>query len=246
MKAIVLCAGYGTRLGALTGECPKPMLPVAGRPLLAHILRHLRAHGFDDVAINLHYRGEAIRGAFGDGAALGVRLTYFEEPVLLGTAGAVRNMAGFLAGAPEFLVQYGDVLTDEDLSAMRAFHRSARADATLLVHSRPNSNSVVALDGDRRIVSFVERPSESERQRAPGSWVNSGLCLAGPRFLAAIPGATPSDIPRDVVAPAVGTLRFYGYPLTGYRSAIDSAERYARADADLRSGRAFAAAGGAP
>lgn len=239
-KAVVLCAGYGTRLGALTQDCPKPLLPVADRPLVEHTLRHLQRHGFREVAINLHFRGEDFRAAFGDGASLGLQITYFDEPALLGTAGALVAMRAFLRGAETFLVQYGDVLTDEDLSIMHAFHQQTRADATLLLHRRPGSNSIVTLDESQRIVGFLERPSEEQRRQASSDWVNSGLCLAGPRFLDAIPDRVPCDIPRDVVAPSLTALRCFGYPLSAYRCAVDSPERYARADADVRGGQAFA------
>ena len=158
MKAIVLSAGYGTRLGDLTREIPKPMLPLGDRPLLEYILRNLVRHGFDEVAVNLHFMPEAIQDYFGDGASWGCRLIYCYEPELLGTAGGVKNMAAFLGGDEPFLVHYGDVLTNQDFTAMLSFHRQRRALATVLVHERAHSNSVVTLDGEGRIVQFLEHP----------------------------------------------------------------------------------------
>ena len=98
MKAMVLCAGYGTRLGDLTREIPKPMLPLGDRPMLEYILCHLKRHGFDQVAVNLHFMPEVIQNHFADGARWGVRLTYSHEPQLLGTAGGTKKMAVFLPG----------------------------------------------------------------------------------------------------------------------------------------------------
>src|SRR4051812_4239401 len=103
MKAMVLCAGYGTRLGEMTREIPKPMLPLHGRPMLAWILAHLRASGFTRVAINLHFKPEMIREYFGDGSADGLEITYSDEPALLGTAGGVKKMESFLRNGEPFL-----------------------------------------------------------------------------------------------------------------------------------------------
>jgi mannose-1-phosphate guanylyltransferase len=225
MKAMVLCAGYGTRLGRLVEAVPKPMLRLGDRPILEHILRHLARHGFDQIAINLHFRPEVIREYFGDGSRWAVRLVYSHEPELLGTAGGLKKMADFLGGSEPFLVHYGDVVTDQDFTAMLGFHRRQPALATLLVHQRARSNSMIALDHQQRIVSFLERPSDHQRAALASPWVNSGIALCDPRLLDAIPTTGVSDLPRDVYTPLVATSRLFGFPLTGYRCAIDSPER---------------------
>ena len=136
MKAMVLAAGKGTRLHPFTETLPKPMLPVAGRPVLAHIIEWLWRHGIHQVAINLHYHPEVIRQYFKDDSWRGVEITYSEEPELLGTAGGVKKMEAFF-GDP-FLVVYGDVLTDLDLGALLAFHQLHRGipHATLTLDKR--------------------------------------------------------------------------------------------------------------
>ncbi len=225
MRAMVLSAGYGTRLGDLTREMPKPMLPLEGRPILEWILAHLRAHGFGEIAINLHFRPELIREYFGDGRAFGVALTYSDEARLLGTAGGVKRMESFLRGSNPFLAQYGDIVTDQDFTAMLRFHREKDALATLLLHQRAKSNSVVTLDAANRIVSFLERPSEEARRGVTSHWVNSGICLCHPEMLDHIPPETPCDLPRDIFPKLVAGGRLFGFPLTGYRCAIDSPER---------------------
>ena len=121
MKAMILAAGKGTRLQSLTETVPKPMLPVAGRPVLAHIIEWLWRYGIHQVAINLHYHPEVVREYFDDDSWREIEITYSEEPVLLGTAGGVKKMEAFF-GDP-FLVVYGDVLTDLDLGALLAFHQ---------------------------------------------------------------------------------------------------------------------------
>ena len=102
MKAMVLAAGFGTRLGELTREIPKPMLPIEGRPMLEYVIEQLRRHGFDDLVVNLHYRPEMIRSHFGDGRRWGVRLTWSYEETLLGTAGGLKNVASFFDGERDY------------------------------------------------------------------------------------------------------------------------------------------------
>ena len=240
MRALVLSAGYGTRLGELTRETPKPLLPIEGVPLLVRTLQHLAAQGFRDVAVNLHFRGDLVRAALGDGAAAGVRVTWSEEPTLLGTAGAVRALRGFFEADDDesFLVLYGDLLLDVDFAPLIAQHRATRAAATLLLHQRAGSNSLVQMGDDRRITGFVERPTPEERARAPFPWVNSGAQVLHRTLLDRIPEGAVSDLPRDVYAPAVADgVALYGVPLQGYRCAIDSPARYAEAQAALREGR---------
>jgi mannose-1-phosphate guanylyltransferase/phosphomannomutase len=235
MKAMVLCAGFGTRLGALTRDTPKPMLPLAGRPVLDYVLHHLVRHGFTDIVVNLHFCPEVIRDYCGSGARFSARITYSHEAEPLGTAGAVRAAADHFRGGP-FLVQYGDVLTAEDLSALRAAHKARGALATILTHRRAGSNSVVVVGADQRVERFLERPTEEERAGVASDLVFSGVLLAEPELLDLIPAFGPSDFPRDVFPRAVAAGRLYAHPLSAYRCAIDSPERLAAAEAAVREG----------
>lgn len=233
---MVLCAGYGVRLGELTRQTPKPMLRLGERPLLERILRHLVRHGFDEIALNVHFMPEVIRGYFGDGSRSGGRLVYSHETELLGTAGGVKRMAGFLGDSGDFLVHYGDVITSQDFTAMLQFHREHQALATLLVHRRARSNSVVILDDDLRITGFLERPTDQQRLAAQSSWVFSGVTICDPELLDWIPATAPCDLPRDVFPGLAATRRLFAFPLTGYRCAVDSLDRLAEARAAAESG----------
>lgn len=233
MRAMVLCAGYGTRLGDLTRDVPKPMLLLQERPMLEYIISNLAQHSFDQIAINLHFMPDMVRDYFGDGSRWNVKLTYSYEPELLGTAGGVKRMEHFLRQGDAFLVQYGDVLNDQDLTALLRWHRERRSLATLLLHQRARSNSVVTLDEEGRIVGFLERPTEDARRGVDSTWVNSGICICDPEFLDAIAANVPCDLPRDVFPKLVDTGRLYGFPLSGYRCAIDSPERLAEARSAL-------------
>ena len=139
MRAAILAAGEGSRLRPLTETLPKPLLPVAGRPLLAHLIDLLRHHGVNDVALNLHHLPAAIPAYLGDGRRFGVRTTYSLEERLLGSAGGVKRMEAFFGEEP-FFVLYGDVLTDLNLTTLRAFHAARGAALTMALY-RPEDIS---------------------------------------------------------------------------------------------------------
>ncbi|MCK5852022.1 nucleotidyltransferase family protein [bacterium] len=226
MKAIILSAGYGTRLGSLTKDMPKPMLDINGKPMLEYIINNLKRHNFTDLAINLHFMPEIIKNYFEDGSKSGVKITYSYEEELMGTAGGVKNIEKFFTESDEpFIVHYGDVVTEQDFTKMLDFHKEKNALATLLLHKRKKSNSVVSLDEENRIIGFLERPSEKERKGIKSPWVNSGVCICQPEILDLIPEKTACDLPRDIFSKNIECERLFGFSLSAYRCAVDSVER---------------------
>ena len=159
---MILAAGLGTRLRPITYALPKPMVPVLNRPLMEHTARLLVRHGFTESIANLHWFPETIEGYFGDGSAYGLELSYSHEEQLLGTAGGVRSVAGFLGES--FLVVAGDALTDIDFTAMRRFHESHDGLVTMATKRVANTDQfgVVIADGDGRIQGFQEKPDPAE------------------------------------------------------------------------------------
>ena len=129
MKAVILAGGEGTRLRPLTSNQPKPMMPVANRPMMEHIVRLLADHGFDEIVVTVAFLANQIRTYFGDGAELGVEMRYATEDTPLGTAGSVRNAADELDDT--FLVIAGDVLTDIDLTELVEAHKASGALGTI-------------------------------------------------------------------------------------------------------------------
>ncbi len=239
MRAMVLCAGYGIRLGDLTRRLPKPMLPLHDKPLLAYTLRYLAQNGFTEIAINLHYMPDMIPAYFGSGEEFGIKIVYSYEEQLLGTAGGPKQVEDFLATEGDFLVLYGDLLIDQHLAPMVALHRERSGIATLMVHQRHASNSLVCMDQTHRITGFLERPTEDQRRANPFPWVNSGVYLLNAKIFEYIPPDVPYDFPRDVFAKLVRhpDKHLYGFPLTAYRCAIDSPKRYKEAQAAITEGR---------
>jgi NDP-sugar pyrophosphorylase family protein len=132
MRAMVLSAGYGTRLWPLTEDRTKPAIPILGKPLVGYVAEYLVQYGLDEIVVNLHHRPESVRAALGDGGAFGVRLTYVEEPVILGTSGALDNARDLFIN-DTFVVVNGKMITDIDLNAAFETHRRTKALATLVL-----------------------------------------------------------------------------------------------------------------
>jgi NDP-sugar pyrophosphorylase family protein len=133
---MILAAGYGTRLWPLTIDRAKPAIPFMGRPLVGYVAEYLARFGCRDVVVNLHHRPDSVRNALGDGARFGVRLHYVEEPVILGTSGALDNARHLLEGETLVVIN-GKIATDIDLSAALETHRRADALATLVLRPNP-------------------------------------------------------------------------------------------------------------
>jgi len=199
LRALVLAAGRGERLRPLTLEIPKPLLPVAGRPLVAWTLGELERAGAESVALNLHHLGAAIRTALGERFGR-LPLTYSDEPELLGTGGALPPLADFLAGARAVVVVNGDSLCRWPLRRLLATHRRRGAAATLLVHRSVDPRSFgggIAVEGDR--VVALRRGSlgwEAARRRC----VFAGAAVLSPSLLARLPEG-PSDIVSALYEP---------------------------------------------
>jgi mannose-1-phosphate guanylyltransferase len=187
---MVLAAGLGTRLRPLTYEITKPMVPVLDRPVMEHILDLLARHGMDEVIANLHYFPDSIREYFGD------RLQYRVEEELLGTAGGVRACSAFF-GDDAFIVISGDALTDIDLTALAARHRSAGGIATLAVKRVPDTREygVVLHDSDGRITGFQEKPEPEEALSDLG---NCGIYAFDPSIFDYFPERPFVDWAKDV------------------------------------------------
>jgi NDP-sugar pyrophosphorylase family protein len=200
LRALVLAAGLGTRLRPLTDAVPKPLLPVAGLPILGHTLQQLAAVGCEAAAINLHHRGEQIRQRFGDSFA-GMPLVYSEESVLLGTLGALHPLKSFLVGADLTLLINGDSLCRWPLRRLVRRFQTDGAEATLLLTSQAPVGEFgggVGIDRKGRILSF--RPGDPEAGEVVRRHVFAGAHVLSPKLLERV-GPGVSDIVRDLYIP---------------------------------------------
>ena len=155
---MILAAGLGTRLRPLTNTIPKPLLPIAGTPLIVWNLLLLKRHGFHDVVINLHHLGPMIEQAVGNGSRYGLRIIYSREPAILGTGGGLKQAEPHFSGE-SVLVLNGDTLVELDLGALCTFHQQRDAVATLVLRKDPEAAGwgLVEMDSNNRIVRITGR-----------------------------------------------------------------------------------------
>ena len=237
MKAMILAGGMSTRLYPLTRQVPKPLVPVAGEAISAHLMRWLRSFGIEEVAINVHYLADTIRERFGDGSAYGIELTYLHEETLMGSAGSVKAMQSFF-GDEAFVVVGCDDLTDANLDSLVHFHKKNDAVATIgLVRAdEVDQYGVVITDKDGRIVEFQEKPPKGTER---SNLVNTGIYVFSAGIFDRIPAETFYDFGKQVFpALQAENAPFYGLHLNGaYWRDIGTLDEYRRATSDVLSGK---------
>ncbi|MGI8713593.1 MAG: sugar phosphate nucleotidyltransferase [Solirubrobacteraceae bacterium] len=248
MQALILAGGEGTRLRPLTSTVPKPVVPLVGRPLIVYMLEWLRGHGVDDAILSCGFMADGVRAVLGDGAALGMRLRYVEEPEPLGTGGALKFAEELLE--ERFFMLNGDVLTDIDLTAQLAQHEQtgARATLALIGVEDPSAYGLVRRHPDGSVKQFLEKPSA---EQIDTNLINAGAYILQRDVLAGMaPAGTRISIERDVFPALVGD-GLYGYEASGYWLDIGTPQRYLQATYEILEGavetevgRQLAAAGG--
>lgn len=228
---MIMAGGEGTRLRPLTANQPKPMLTIANRPMMEHIVDLVKLHGLTDIVVTLAFMANAIRNYFGDGSELGVRMAYSAEEKPLGTAGSVLNARDELDG--RFLVISGDVLTDIDLSALVALHEARGALATIALKSveSPLEFGIVIAREDGSIERFLEKPSWGE---VFSDTVNTGIYVLEPEVLDFIEPGVPVDFAGDVFPRLLQAGKpIFAYVDDGYWEDVGTVEAYLRAHRDV-------------
>jgi len=234
MNAVIMAGGFGTRLRPLTHNSPKPMIPMANKPMMEHIVDLLRQHGITDLVALLHFQPELIEGHFGDGSEFGVRMIYVSAAEDYGTAGAVKNAEAHLTGP--FLVISGDLLTDFDLGAAWQFHRERGADLTICLTrvENPLQYGVVITEPDGRISRFLEKPTWSE---VFSDTVNTGIYLLEPSVLDLIPRGREFDFSKDLFPLMMREeKKLFGYIASGYWRDVGDLLEYRLAHQDILAG----------
>lgn len=202
---VIMAGGKGTRLMPRTKNSPKPLLPVAGKPILEHIINRAKASGFSRFVLAIHHLGNQIEEYFGDGANFGVNISYTRETIPLGTAGALSLLDP--RPAESFLVTNGDVLTDIDYGKVIDFHVENKATASMAVHLHEWKNPFgVARVQGIEITEFEEKPIVR-------SHVNAGIYVFDPVVLNFIQGSTFVDMPTFFEALLKGDMKVIAYPV---------------------------------
>ncbi len=235
-KALVLAAGLGSRIRTIAGDLPKPLIPFGGRSILAHNLRWLQSSGVEEVWINTHFGAAAIREAIGDGSAFGLSVNYTFEPDLLGTAGALANIAS--VADQTMLVVYGDNIVRCDLGALARAHRAGAALATLCLFDQSRhahtgiAGGRVVVDGQGLVTGFVEG--------GEAGLVNAGVYLVEPQLIDRIPPGRSFDFARDVFPEMLASgapLRGHVLEPAGFCLGLDTPESFRAGEALLATGR---------
>jgi len=236
MKAVVMAGGQGTRLRPLTSNQPKPMLPVLGEPMLQHILRLLRRHGFTDVVVTVQFLASVIRNFFGDGSDLDLSLSYATEEEPYGTAGSVKNAESELAD-DTFLVISGDAVTDIDLQEAVRFHKDKGAAVTVTLKrvTDPLEFGIVITDDEGRIERFLEKPGWGE---VFSDQINTGIYVIEPDVLSYIPAGEEFDFAHDLFPLLLEKgLPMYGHVADGEWTDVGTLEAYMSVQRDVLDGK---------
>jgi len=234
MKGMILAGGLSTRLYPLTLELPKPLVPVLDEPVVSHVIEYLKRHGVDDLIINVHYFPEAVRGYVSDGSKWGVRIDYLHEPQLMGSAGAVRQVANRFRET--FVVIGCDDVTDIDLTAALAFHRERMAEATIVLAEVADISQygAVIVDATGRILEFQEKPPKGIER---SNLANTGVYIFEPALLQRIPEQTFYDFGKQVFPEMLAAGgAFYGMRQQAYWCDIGTPSEYRRVHRDALMG----------
>ncbi|MEE8417880.1 MAG: sugar phosphate nucleotidyltransferase, partial [candidate division Zixibacteria bacterium] len=235
MKAVIMAGGFGTRLRPLTANIPKPMVPMAGRPVMEHILLLLKKHKIKHVTAVLYFQSEQIKSYFGNGKRWNVDIKYITSEADYGTAGSVKNAQRNLDS--RFIVISGDVLTDFDISGAIDFHIKKKALATIVLTrvENPLRYGIVITSKSGKITRFLEKPGWGQ---VFSDTVNTGIYILEPEVLDMIPPALEYDFSQDLFPVMLEKkLKLYGYIAPGYWRDIGNIEDYYIGHQDILDGK---------
>jgi len=230
MKAAILAGGKGSRIGVLYPDLPKPMIPVAGRPVLQRQIEALSAQGIIDISLIVGYKADVIQSHFGNGKAYGTKIDYIIEDEPLGTGGALA-----LLHREDTLVLFGDVYCEVDFKRFVDFHKKKNADITLFVHpnNHPHDSDIVVTDADCRVTAWKSKKDGNRGELR--NLANAGLYIFSGNALPT--GAVvKQDLEHDLIIPALSGGKVYAYRSTEYVKDMGTPERLGVVEKDIDSG----------
>ncbi len=235
MQAVILAGGKGTRLGEMTLDIPKPMLLVRDKPLLHHQVDLLAKYGVKDIIILVSYLKAPVINYFGDGSRFGVTITYYEEITPLGTVGGIKEIEKWITG--DFIVFYGDVMINMDLSRLIAFHQLKYSDCTLVLHpnDHPYDSDLVEINSSGRVIAFHSKPHDP--QQSYHNLVNAGVYVLTPKIFSFLEKGRKADFGHDIFPHVISQLSMFGYKTTEYLKDMGTPDRLEKVRQDLESGR---------
>lgn len=235
LQVIIMAGGKGTRMRSIARDIPKPMISVAGKPLLERQIEFFIRNGVHEITISIGYLGHIIKEYLGNGERFGVKIRYIEETSPLGTAGALR----FSTPGPELLlVVNGDILFDFDLERMITYHREKHSDITLFTHpnQHPYDSAIIIADFDGRIVQWLNK--EEMREAVPNR-VNAGIHLIQREALDfgnSVWDKQVVDLDREILKPNIHNKKMFAYDSPEYVKDMGTPERLLQVEKDLAAG----------
>lgn len=235
MKTVIMAGGKGTRIASVASDIPKPMIPVAGKPVLEHEIECLCGQGFTDLIITVSHLGHIITNYFGDGSKFGVHIEYFVEETPLGNAGALLRLKEQLA--EDFLLLNADAVFDIDFNRFVGFHRKHGGLATLFTHpnNHPYDSGLIVADDAGRVTRWLTK--EDDRKGYYRNRVNAGLHVLSPKLLDQVFDTPKVDLDRQILKPLAGTGEMYVYDSPEYVRDMGTPERYAAVCRDFEEGK---------
>lgn len=240
MQAVIMAGGKGVRLAEITKNIPKPMVPIAGKPLLEHQIENLKENGVDDIILIIGHLGDVIREHFGDGSGFGVHISYYAEETPLGTAGALAKIRDRLEDT--FFLVFGDLFINISYDRFLAFHREKGALITLFAHpnSHPYDSDIVITDGNSRVAGWSYK--KDVREKDYRNLVNAGLYVMDKKAageiekVQAAKGGDRVDLEKDLVIPLIPGSPIYAYHSTEYVKDAGTPDRLEQVTADFLRG----------
>jgi len=235
MQGVIMAGGFGTRLRPLTCNIPKPMIPLANKPLMEHIINLLKKNNITDLIVLLYFQADKIVDYFKDGKEFGVTITYVKPEGDLGTAGAVKYASRYLN--ERFIVISADLSTDFNLQEGINFHRKNNGDFTLFLTSMENplQYGVVIVDKNGKITRFLEKPTWGE---VFSDLINTGIYIAEPHILEEIPDGEEFDFSKDLFPALLKKgANLLGYGAEGYWKDVGNLNEYLDAHSDAIEGK---------
>ncbi|WP_417608508.1 HAD-IIIA family hydrolase [Owenweeksia hongkongensis] len=235
MKVVILAGGRGTRLGELTKDIPKPMVPLLGKPLLQYQIELLVRYGFSEVILIVNHLSQPIKDHFGDGADFGIKICYYQEEKPLGTVGGIKDLEAELT--EDFLVLYGDVMMEMDLNRLVNFHKEKGSQATLVVHpnDHPYDSDLVEMNEEGLIVDVLPKPHSADL--IYHNMVNAAVYILSPAIFPFLEKGKKADFGKDIFPRVFADLKMYGYNTPEYLKDMGTPDRLEHVGHDVQSGK---------
>ncbi|MDL2302299.1 HAD-IIIA family hydrolase [Lachnospiraceae bacterium OttesenSCG-928-D06] len=234
MKAVIMAGGKGTRLASVLADVPKPMVPIAGKPLLEYQIENLRDCGVTDVIIVIGHKGQVIKEYFKDGKKFSINIMYFCEESPLGTAGALFYLKDYLK--EDFILLFGDVFVDINFQKLYTYHQEKGGVATLYTHpnSHPYDSDLVITDEENHVTGWIYK--NANRSEDYNNQVNAGAYIFSPQILNRIAENQKTDLEKQIIVSYINERSVFAYYCSEYVKDIGTPERLKKVEKDYLNG----------